>query len=193
MICNIKLEKSVKCNEFTALLISYSLSIMNIQSSKFPLSLKGTSLLITMLLFAFLSPSLTGQQISGTEKTAPEIQVSETLYYVYEDGEFREKILSKAPEMVGGKDLMETLIKLNIRYPDKAKAMRLGGTVIVSVVIDETGKMDDAFIREGVGGGCNDEALRAVKLMDKVGFEPGEMNGRPVIVMFDIPITFLPQ
>ena len=166
---------------------------MNIQSSKFPLSLKGTSLLITMLLFAFLSPSLTGQQISGTEKTAPEIQVSETLYYVYEDGEFRETILSKAPEMVGGKDLMETLIKLNIRYPDKAKAMRLGGTVIVSVVIDETGKMDDAFIREGVGGGCNDEALRAVKLMDKVGFEPGEMNGRPVIVMFDIPITFLPQ
>ena len=166
---------------------------MNRQSSKFNLSLKGTFLLMLTVLFAFLSPSVSSQQISPSEKPAPEIQVSETQYYVYEDGEFRETKLSKVPEMVGGKDLMETLIKLNMRYPDKAKAMRLGGTVIVSVVIDETGKMDDVFIREGIGGGCNDEALRAVKLMDKVGFEPGELDGRPVTVKFDIPITFLPQ
>ena len=166
---------------------------MKRQSSKFNLMLKGTSLLIIMVLFAFLSPSASSQQISESQKVAPEIQVSETQYYVYEDGEFREAILSRVPEMVGGKDLMETLIKLNMRYPDKAKAMKLGGTVIVSVVIDEAGKMDDVFIREGIGGGCNDEALRAVKLMDKVGFEPGELNGRPVTVKFDIPITFLPQ
>src|SRR5688500_3109462 len=155
---------------------------MNRQFSKFTFSLKGTFLLIIMVLFGFLSPSVSGQQTAQPEKTAPEIQVSETPYYVYENGEFRETILSKAPEMVGGKDLMETLIKLNMRYPDKAKEMRLGGTVIVSVVIDETGKMDDVFIREGIGGGCNDEALRAVRLMDKMGFEPGELNGRPVTV-----------
>ncbi|HUR32080.1 MAG TPA: energy transducer TonB [Saprospiraceae bacterium] len=166
---------------------------MNRHSANFTPSFKGTCLLITMLLFAFLSPSLSSQQISPSGKAGSEIQVSETLYYVYENGEFREKILSKAPEMVGGKDLMETLIKLNMRYPEKAKEMRLGGTVIVSVVIDETGKMDDVFISEGIGGGCNDEALRAVRLMDKMGFEPGELNGRPVTVKFDIPITFLPQ
>ena len=124
---------------------------------------------------------------------AETIQVSTPPFYVYENGEFKEAVLTKEPELIGGKDLMETLIRLNIRYPDKAKEEKIGGTVLVSVVIDSLGQMDDVFIHEGVGGGCNDEALRAVKLMHKVGFTPGEINGIPVIVKFDIPITFLPQ
>ncbi len=121
------------------------------------------------------------------------IQVSSTPFYVFKDGEFREAILSKEPELIGGKDLMETLIRLNMRYPEKAKEKHIGGTVIISVVIDNLGQMEDAFVLEGIGGGCNDEALRAVRLMDKVGFEPGEINGKPVTVRFNIPITFMPQ
>ena len=80
-----------------------------------------------------------------------------------------------------------------MRYPDVAREKKIGGTVLISVVIDAQGNMEDAFVHEGIGGGCNDEALRAVKLMNKVGFEPGEIDGRPVTVKFDIPITFRPQ
>lgn len=154
--------------------------------------LKSSLLAAALLLFTFTSPELSSQHIDSMIE-APEIKVSETLYYVYSEGEFKEAILTKEPEMVGGKDLMETLIKLNMRYPDAAKEKRIGGTVLVSVVIDSEGQMEDAFIHEGIGGGCNDEALRAVKLMNKMGFEPGEFKGKPVTVKFDIPITFLPQ
>jgi protein TonB len=63
----------------------------------------------------------------------------------------------------------------------------------VSVVINEEGQMEDAFIHEGIGGGCNDEALRAVKLLDKTGFEPGRLKGKAVTVKYDIPITFRPE
>lgn len=158
-------------------------------------SLKGIVLVVSTLLITVVSTNMSSQH--GTPEKAmvadENISVSSQPFYVYQAGEFKEAILSKEPELIGGKDLMETLIKLNIRYPDKAKEMRIGGTVYVSVVIDSLGQMEDAFIHEGVGGGCNDEALRAVKLMNKVGFNPGEINGKPVTVKFDIPITFLPQ
>ena len=158
--------------------------------------LKGKRALMVLSFTVFAAMASTG--LSSQQAVAPvtesdNIQVSETPFYVLEDGEFREVILTKEPELIGGKELMETLIRLNIRYPDRAKEMKIGGTVLISVVIDSLGQMADVFVHEGVGGGCNDEALRAVKLMNKVGFEPGEINGKPVTVMFDIPITFLPK
>lgn len=150
---------------------------------------------IAVLFLSWFGQNLAGQQDQLHPAIANEkaISVATTTYYVYKDGEFKEAILTREPEMIGGKALMETLIKLNIRYPEVAKAKKMGGTVLISVVIDTLGQIEDAFVHEGIGGGCNDEALRAVRLMDKVGFEPGEINGKPVIVKFDIPITFLPQ
>ncbi len=123
----------------------------------------------------------------------PVIDVSETTYFIFKEGAFVESILSKAPELIGGRDLMETLITLNIRYPEKAREKKIGGTVLVTVVIDAEGNMEDAYIHEGIGGGCNDEALRAVRLLDRTGFEPGEYRGQQVTVKYDIPITFMPR
>lgn len=161
-----------------------------------PVFSQGRRILIALVCIAF-TPWI-GTVLSSQETVAPvtapeSIQVSETPFYVWENGAFKEAILTKEPELIGGKELMETLIRLNIRYPDKAKEMKIGGTVVISVVIDSLGQMEDSFVREGVGGGCNDEALRAVRLMNKVGFEPGEINGKPVTVRFDIPITFMPR
>ena len=164
-------------------------------NNKRNVSRKPLLIMMTVVL-ACLSFDLSSQY---PDKAAPvtaeleSIQVSSTPFYIFENGEFKEAVLTKEPELIGGKELMETLIRLNIRYPDVAKEKRIGGTVLVSVVIDSLGQMEDVFIHEGIGGGCNEEALRAVKLMNKVGFEPGELNGKAVTVKFDIPITFLPQ
>jgi TonB family protein len=119
--------------------------------------------------------------------------VDETVYYVLREGTYEEAVLSDAPEFIAGQEAMDLLLQLNIRYPDAAREQKIGGKVLVSVVINEEGVMQDAFIHQGIGGGCNDEALRAVKLLDKTGFYPGLLNGRPVTVRFDIPITFLPK
>lgn len=153
-------------------------------------------LILSAILLSWVSVPVYSQRPDVRETVphvAEEISVSSTVFYVYENGEFKERVLSKDPELIGGKELMETLIRLNMRYPDVAKEKKIGGTVFISVVIDAQGNMEDAFVHEGIGGGCNDEALRAVKLMNKVGFEPGEIEGRPVTVKFDIPITFLPR
>lgn len=158
---------------------------------------------INMSIFLFLTMAGTCSAQQMTELRQPELQElrtnetntnnPETVYYVYKDGLFKEAVLSKEPELIGGKALMETLITLNIRYPDMAREKKIGGTVLVSVVIDADGNIEDAFIHEGIGGGCNDEALRAVRLLDQTGFEPAELKGKAVTVKYDIPITFLPK
>ena len=145
---------------------------------------------------SWLVPATSKTQQGEFKKTGiavDDVQVFKTIFYVYHDGEFKETILSKEPELIGGKDLMENLIRLNTQYPEVAKSKKIGGTVLISVVIDDEGRMEDVFIHEGIGGGCNEEALRSVKLLDMTGFEPGEVNGKPVTVKFDIPLTFLPK
>ena len=126
------------------------------------------------------------------QQAAPESSL-ETTYYILRDGVYEEVVLSKVPEFKAGDEAMELLLQLNIRYPDAAREQKIGGTVLVSVVLNEEGQMEDAFIHEGIGGGCNDEALRAVKLLDTTGFEPARLKGKAVAVKFDIPFTFRPE
>ena len=130
---------------------------------------------------------------STVERLAAAEPSRKTIYYILRDGVYEEVVLSHVPEFIGGDEAMELLLQLNIRYPDAAREHKIGGTVRVSVVLNEEGQMEDAFIHEGIGGGCNDEALRAVKLLDTTGFEPGRLKGKPVTVKFDIPITFRPE
>lgn len=156
---------------------------------------------MSVFLFLSLAAICSAQQMAqpgqpGRQEIMSDISKTDsddTVYYVYKNGQYQEASLTKEPELIGGQSLMETLITLNIRYPEKAKEKKIGGTVMVSVVIDADGNLEDAYIHEGIGGGCNDEALRAVRLLDQTGFEPAEIKGKTVTVKYDIPITFLPK
>lgn len=156
---------------------------------------------MSIYLFLTLAVSTSAQQIPHPGQPVRQENISDklkidsddTVYYLYKNGQYQEAALTKEPELIGGHALMETLITLNIRYPDRAKEKKIGGTVMVSVVIDADGNLEDAYIHEGIGGGCNDEALRAVRLLDQTGFEPAEIKGKAVTVKYDIPITFLPK
>src|SRR5215212_10040264 len=79
--------------------------------------------------FSFDLSSQYPNTIAPPASVVDHIQVATTPFYIFEDGEFRESTLTKEPELIGGKDLMETLIRLNIRYPDVAKEKKIGGTV----------------------------------------------------------------
>ncbi|MEP6793729.1 MAG: energy transducer TonB [Saprospiraceae bacterium] len=156
---------------------------------------------MSLYLFLSLAASCSAQQMPQRTHPVSQEFISDgsktdndgTVYYIYKDGMYKEAALTKEPELIGGHSLMETLITLNIRYPDIARQKKIGGTVMVSVVIDADGNLEDAYIHEGIGGGCNDEALRAVRLLDQTGFEPAEIKGKAVTVKYDIPITFLPK
>jgi protein TonB len=52
----------------------------------------------------------------------------------------------------------------------------------------EDGSITDVRVRRGIGGGCDEEALRVIKAMPK--WIPGKQSGQPVNVQYDLPIKF---
>ncbi len=92
------------------------------------------------------------------------------------------------PEFPGGTDALMYFLSNNIVYPDKAVALGVEGTVYVNFVINKEGKVDKIKILKGIGGDCNEEAMRVVAKMPK--WKPGMNAGKEVGVMFNLPIRF---
>jgi len=89
----------------------------------------------------------------------------------------------KMPEPVGG---LSALAK-NVKYPKKAKKDGVQGTVFVGVTIDEKGNPILPSIMRGIGHGCDEAAINAVK---KTRFTPAIKNWKAVKSRITIPIAF---
>lgn len=92
-------------------------------------------------------------------------------------------VVEQMPELVGGLQSVQKLI----RYPQMAVMAGIEGRVIVQFVIDQEGNVKDPVVVRGIGGGCDEEALRAVK---QAKFIPGRQRGKPVQVRYSLPISF---
>ena len=81
-----------------------------------------------------------------------------------------------------------TYLGKNIKYPGIARENGIQGMVVLKFIINKKGEMSDVEVLRSVGGGCTKEAIRVVKSMPN--WIPGEQRGRPVKVMFRLPIKF---
>ncbi|MBI5325631.1 MAG: TonB family protein [Ignavibacteriae bacterium] len=68
----------------------------------------------------------------------------------------------------GGYDAMAGFIAKNINYPETARKNGVQGTVIVVFKIKSDGSISDVKIDKSVGSGCDEEAIRVIKLMPKL-------------------------
>ncbi|MBK7428319.1 MAG: energy transducer TonB [Saprospiraceae bacterium] len=87
----------------------------------------------------------------------------------------------------GMNDLFAYLSK-EIKYPAIARQNGIYGTVVIQFVIDRNGNVTNADVLKGIGGGCDQEALRVVKKMP--AWSPGKQQGRAVSVKFTLPVMF---
>lgn len=94
----------------------------------------------------------------------------------------------KMPEYPGGNEAMAKFIINNLKYPEAAKKAKVEGRVMVQFVVDEKGKVTEPKVLRGIGSGCDEEAIRTVKLMPD--WKPGEKDGKPVAVEMVLPIAF---
>ncbi|MEX0608500.1 MAG: TonB family protein [Balneolaceae bacterium] len=87
------------------------------------------------------------------------------------------------PQMRGGIQSMYQKIK----YPEVAKRNGIEGRVVVEFIINENGEVENPVITRSIGGGCDEEVLRVIKLQK---FTPGIQNGRMVKVRMRQMIQF---
>jgi protein TonB len=80
----------------------------------------------------------------------------------------------------------------NIQYPEAAKKLNVEGMVVVSFIVDESGRINDPTIVRNIGAGTGEEVIRVVNKMneDNIRWIPGEQRGRKVKVKFHLPVKF---
>lgn len=87
------------------------------------------------------------------------------------------------PTPIGGmKTLQEKIV-----YPEVAVIAGIDGKVYVLASIDENGFVTDAKILKGIGAGCNEAALDAIR---QTKFTPAMKYQKPLKVEVVIPIVF---
>lgn len=94
----------------------------------------------------------------------------------------------EAPEFIGGQAAMLKYIRDNIRFPIMARENGIEGKVFVQFVVEKDGSISQIEVVRGIGAGCDEEAIKAIKSMP--AWKPGKQNGKPVRVRFTLPVLF---
>ncbi|MCH7400647.1 energy transducer TonB [Belliella kenyensis] len=97
-------------------------------------------------------------------------------------------VVENVPMPPGGYEGWNEYLRKNLKYPTQARRMGIEGTVYVVFVVNTDGSIQDVEVLRGIGGGCNEEAMRVVQNAPK--WEPGKQRGRPVRVRMRLPIKF---
>ena len=77
----------------------------------------------------------------------------------------KEKKFIALPQYPGGAKVFKQFIRDNLKYPEAALREKIEGKVYVTFKVNNLGKVIDAEIRNGLGYGCDEEALRIVKML----------------------------
>ncbi len=100
-------------------------------------------------------------------------------------------VVESMPSFPGGDKARIRFLNENIEYPTMARESGIQGRVYVTFVVERNGLVTDVKILRGIGGGCDEEAIRVVKAMPR--WIPGKQRGKPVRVQFTLPIKFTLQ
>lgn len=108
--------------------------------------------------------------------------------YKEKTDDYVEPIFVEVPEVmpspVGG---IESIYS-KISYPELAVKAGIQGQVLITAYIDENGNVVKAELVKGIGAGCDEEALKAIK---GTKFNPGRQRDRPVKVKIILPVKFI--
>ena len=92
-------------------------------------------------------------------------------------------VVEQMPQLQGGIGQLQQKVK----YPEMARRAGIEGRVTIQFIVNEQGRVENPRVIRGIGGGCDEEALRVVS---QAKFIPGLQRGRPVKVQFSLPIVF---
>ena len=125
---------------------------------------------------------------------------------IKEDVEEIFKVVEEMPRFPGCEDIAGTadekkvcaekalfaFINSNLNYPSSARENNIQGNVVVQFVVNKDGTVQDIAVLRDIGAGCGEEVVRVVRLMNErnLHWNPGKQRGKPVRVMFVLPVKF---
>ena len=98
------------------------------------------------------------------------------------------QMVEEMPSFPGGEAKMMEFIAKNLKYPQIARETGIQGRVFVNFVVERDGSITNAKVSRGIGGGCDDEAVRVIQSMPK--WKPGKQRGKAVRVSYLVTVNF---
>ena len=117
---------------------------------------------------------------ASSEKKSPNTQRNENEHFF--------TVVDQMPQFPGGQEMLQRYLSENIQYPAKAARLDIQGTVVISFIVEKDGLITNAKIIRGIGGGCDEEALRVILSMP--AWQPALKEGKPMQAIFSLPIKF---
>lgn len=146
---------------------------------------------LAIVLFAFVSVVLTTpSSVQAISSGSSGFTILDPYsYYEAAPQEETSKVVKQMPEYPGGQEAMIQFMVENIKFPAAARKEGISGTVYVTFVVDNSGIVKDVKVLRGIGGGCDEEALRVVNAMPH--WKPGiNKEGKAVNVQMNLPVKF---
>jgi protein TonB len=87
----------------------------------------------------------------------------------------------------GGQDALYAFIEKEKKYPILARRNRIQGTCIVSFTLNTDGTMSGIKLVKNIGGGCGEEALRVVRLLQFKKPDYAVLTSLPIVFKLPAP------
>lgn len=120
------------------------------------------------------------------------VESGELLYNRFEDEakNFDKLKYSRPAILLGGTSTIYKNVMYLLRYPAAARIANTEGKVYVKFIVDELGKMGNSKVLEGIGNGCDEEAVRVMNLVNQAWLPALDLDGKPIKTEITLPITY---
>jgi protein TonB len=98
-------------------------------------------------------------------------------------------VVEEYPKFPGGEKALSQFLQRNIKYPKLAQDHKIQGRVYVSFVVEKDGSISMVKVVQGLGVGCDEEAVRVINMMPH--WSPGRRKGTSVRVNVTLPLRFV--
>ncbi|MCX6270731.1 MAG: energy transducer TonB [Bacteroidetes bacterium] len=132
-------------------------------------------------------PAMASYEVTEVKKDRVTSRVKQSVV----QEEDRAPVFTLVEEMTsspGGEEARQKFIWDHLQYPKTARESGISGIVYVSFIIDTKGRIKNIRLLKGIGGGCDEEAVRVIKLMPR--WNPGKQGGKPANVQFTMQVMF---
>lgn len=147
-------------------------------------------LLVTPVAFLLVVAFTVSPVVKTVAQVDKQTQKVEAKSQSPQDGDQNElfTVVENMPKFPGGEEARAKYFAENIKYPEAARKAGVQGTCYVTFVIEEDGSTSNVKVLRGIGGGCDEEAVRVIQSSPK--WEPGTQRGKAVRVQFNMPVKF---
>jgi len=99
-------------------------------------------------------------------------------------------VLKAQPSFKGGETALNNFLTKNIIYPDYSRRNCIAAVIRVAFRVDESGKVSEVKVQQGLGIDLDDEAVRVIKMTSGKWQVPAGSGGAARLVL---PVRFTPD